>query len=118
MAIVALTQQTAPGGAGAALTAVLNSGLNNADTYTFQNDGRTIIKARKSGAGNCTVTAVTPGKVRGLDIADPTYTVPATTGNVYLGPWAPDAFNDAAGLVSLTLSETTGLTLEVLSVGA
>lgn len=118
MSTVALTQQstgaTRDGGTG--LTTSANSSLTaTTNTYTFINDGRTIVRCNKTGAGACTVTATTPATVRGVAIADPTYTVPATTGNVYLGPFSPDIFNDANGLVSLVFSETTGLTVEVIS---
>lgn len=117
MAIVALTQVQASGGGGGAVTNTPNTGLTaTTNTYTFQNDGKTLVRCAKTGAGACTVTATTVATARGgIAIADPTYTVPASTGNVTLGPFAPDLFNDASGLCSLVFSETTGLSVEVVS---
>lgn len=113
MANVDWTPQQLTGGSGAALTTSYNGSLSISDTYLFPNDGRTFLHAKKSGAGACTVTASTPANARGLAIADPTYTVPASTGDVIIGPFAPDLFNDANGKVSVTLSEITGLSVGV-----
>ena len=116
MAIVALTQMSATRGFGAAVTNVSNGSLSVSDTYTLRNDGKTMVKAVKTGAGACTITAVTPATVRGGAVADPTYTVPATTGDVWIGPFETDVFNDSNGLVTISLSEITGLSLSVISV--
>lgn len=101
----------------ASIAPTYQSGLTNTDTYTFPNDGRTFLHIKKSGAGICTVTVVTPGTYRGQGIADLTYTVPASTGDKLAGPFPPDLYNDpATGLVTISFSETTGLTAAVLRV--
>lgn len=90
------------------------SPLTTTDTYQVPNNGRTFLHFKKSGAGDCTVTLVTPGKVDGLAIADRTVTVEATTGDVMVGPFPPSTYNDADGKMAFTLSEITGLSVAVL----
>lgn len=88
---------------------------NLADTMFVPNDGRMFLHFKKSGAGACTVTIVTPGTVAGLAIADLTHSVPATTGDRMIGPFPPDIFNDpSTGMLSFTVSEVTGLTVSRL----
>ncbi len=85
-----------------------------ADTHYFANTGREFVRFDK-GAGTAVVTVVTGGNVRGVAIADPTYSLAASTECQYIGPFAPDVFNDpATGLVSFTVSEATGMTCEVV----
>lgn len=96
------------------------NGINLADTgslvattntYQFKPDSRSFLNFKKSGAGACTVTFITPGKVDGLDIGDKTLTVPASTGDVLVACDFPDAYVDDEGYVGFTLSEVTGLTV-------
>lgn len=90
--------------------------LSASDRYQFPNDGRTILHVKKSGAGSCVATVVTPGTVGvgDLAIADRTVTIAASTGDVMIGPLPPSVYNDANGLCSVTFSEITGLTMAVL----
>jgi len=79
----------------AGLTWVPTAGIIAGTTdFVMKNDGRTILNVRKSGAGACTVTFKTPAQIRGLDIAEATGSVPATTGDVQFGPFEPSLFND------------------------
>lgn len=90
-----------------------SGGLSTSDTYKFNNDGKTFLHIKKSGAGACTVTISTPNTVDGLAIADLTVSVPATTGDKMIGPFPREIYNDANGQVSVTFSEITGLTAAV-----
>jgi hypothetical protein len=45
-----------------------------------------------------------------LDIAEVTISIPATTGDVMLGPFPPSLFNDGNGDMRFNFSEVTGLT--------
>lgn len=112
MAVIALnvTQQIDDAGVAPAYQA----GLTTTDTYTFPNDGRVFLHVKKSGAGACTVTVVTPGTVRGKAIADATISIPASTGDKMIGPFAPDLYNDANGLVTVSFSDIAGLTAAVV----
>lgn len=112
MAIIPLTPLVlAQGG----LTMAYTGGLTTTDTYTVRNNGKTFLHFKKTGAGICTVTIVTPGTVRGLAIADQTVSVPATTGDVMIGPFDPGTFDDGNHDVSFTLSDVTGLTVAVVA---
>lgn len=116
MAIVALTQSVATGGAGATVAATANTSLTaTTNTYTFFNDGKTMLVYEK-GASACTATVTTPGTVRGVAVADPAHTIAASTKGQFAGPWPTDVFNDpATGLCSVVFSETTGLIVYVVS---
>lgn len=84
------------------------------ETYLIPNNGAVFLHVKKTGLGDCTVTVPTPGTVAGLAIADYTATVLATVGDKLIGPFPPQIFNDAAGQISVTFSEVTGLTFAVL----
>lgn len=88
-----------------------NGSLSVSDTYQVPNNGHVFLHFKKSGAGACTVTVVTPRSIDGNAIADKTFSVPATTGDIHVGPFDPKVYN-AVGqhYFEFTLSEVTGLT--------
>lgn len=90
--------------------------LNVTDTYLVNNDGRVILHFKKSGAGACVVSIDTPHTVDG-DLAVPprTVTVPASTGDVFIGPFPTGIYNTGHDL-RFTLDNITGLTCAVLRV--
>lgn len=86
------------------------------NTYTVPNVRRMCLHFKKTGAGNATITMITPLTVQGEAVADPTITITATTGDtmVALGKF-PDLFTDpATGLFSFTTDEGTGLTVAAI----
>ena len=88
--------------------------LNVADTYQVNNDEAVGLHFKKSGAGACIVTIVTPGTVDGLAITERTITVPATTGDRFIGLFPAAIYNNSIHDFEFTLDEVTGLTLAVL----
>jgi hypothetical protein len=99
----------------------LSSGLTPAyaagsatETYLIPNNGDVFVHVKKTGLGDCTVTVVTPNTVAGLAIADYTATVPATTGDKMIGPFAPNDFNNGGSQITMTFSEVTGLTFAAI----
>jgi hypothetical protein len=52
----------------------------------------------------------TPAMIAGLDVAEMTVSIPASTGDVMLGPFPPSIFNDGNGDMRFNFSEVTGLT--------
>ena len=93
------------------LTTAYTSGIIIGTTdFVTKNDGRTIIHVKKAGAGSCNMILKTPAQIIGLDIAEVTVVIPATTGDVMVGPLPPAVFNDAAGDMRFNFSEVTGLT--------
>ena len=93
-----------------------DSGLSTSNTYKFRNDGKVLLLFEKSGAGDCTVTVTTPGTASGLAIADVTFNVPASTGDVVAGPFQTSLFNDSSDDVSFTISDTVGLSIAVIGI--
>jgi hypothetical protein len=100
----------------AGLTASYTTGvIAGTSTYVMRNDGRTIFRFYKTGANACTVTFTAVGKIAGQVAANATVSVPATTGDVFVGPFEPLLFNDAFGDLRFSLSEATAIYFEALS---
>ncbi len=99
----------------AGLTATYtSSGLLTTNTYKVRNDGKVFLHFKKTGAGSCTVTITTPNTSQGLAISDQTVSVPATTGDVFVGPLPASLFNDSSSDVAFTISDTVGLSFAVI----
>jgi hypothetical protein len=81
--------------------------------WSFPNTGDQVIRIKNSGAQR-TVTILSPATIGGIAIADPTVTIPATTGDVTIGPFDPSIFNNADGAVYVEVDATTGLTAAAL----
>lgn len=108
MAVVDWAQPDSPNGPAGATKALTQRTPTTTDTFTLECDDKTVLVCNK-GAGACTVTAVTPGSVRGAAIADPTFTLAASTNFQVIGPFPRDLYGDANGKVTLSFSEVTGL---------
>ena len=87
-----------------------------ADNYIVRNNGRVVLFFRKTGAGAATITVVSPKVVSGLAVAEQTFNVPATTGEVWAGPFNPDTFNDNSGDIDVSTSEDTGITMDSVQI--
>lgn len=98
------------------LEATYTGSLSTTDTYKVKNDGKVVLHFKKTGAGECTVTVTTPREVDGLAVADRTFTVPATTGDVFAGPFPPFDYNDGDNNLSFTVSEVTDLSVAALRI--
>lgn len=85
---------------------------NTTDTYQVQNDGKTVLHVKKTGANPCNVTIQTPGTVDGQAIADRVVTVPAASGDKIIGPLSREAYSDT---LNITFSEITGLTFAAIA---
>lgn len=120
MSVIQLSvQQPSRAGLAAAYTAAGASPLlNTADTFQFANSGREILHFKKSGATDCVVTIATPQTVDGLAVADRTVTVPATSGDVMVGPFPPALYNTpgTSTFAGFTLSNITGLSVAIIRV--
>lgn len=117
MAVIPLTAtQVLPGGVNTA--ALYTGSLSTSNTYTVACDAKTFLHFRKTGAGACVVTIVTPISIDGLAVTDRTVTVPATTGDVMIGRLTPDVYADPlTGLMTFSCSEITGLSVGVFRLG-
>src|SRR4051794_40438128 len=113
MSTVVLTPDVVvEGGVAANYTGSLSTG----NTYVFRNNGKTVLHFKKSGANPCTVTVNAQATLRGHAVAAATASVPATTGDKFVGPFPHDLYDDINHDVSFTLSEVTGLTVAVLQI--
>jgi hypothetical protein len=83
---------------------------------TFLADEKTFAHIKNGSGGAITVTFATPGTVSGLAIADLAVSVPAG-GDRVVGPFPPGLFGSAAGLVDVTYSGVTSLTVGILRAG-
>jgi len=77
---------------------------------TFANTGDTYFEI-KNGSTEMTLTIETPAKIEGIDIAEITVTIPATTGVKRIGPFDPAIFNQTTGRVNVTYSAVTSVTV-------
>lgn len=89
--------------------------LNVTDTFIWSNTGRECLHFMKSGAGACNVVIKIPGKVDGLDIAERTVVIAATSGDVVIGLFPPAFYNTPGSsmAVGFTVSDITGLTVAI-----
>jgi hypothetical protein len=77
---------------------------------TVRPDGTILVIVRNTDGTPKTVTIVRPGQSYGEDNPDPDGAVPATTGvRVFLIP--PEFADPATGLVTITTSAQTGVTI-------
>ncbi|KKM73945.1 hypothetical protein LCGC14_1405400 [marine sediment metagenome] len=101
-----------PGHAGA--TTTRTGSLLVPDTHIVRNDGATFLLFEKSAAVNCVVTVQTPATVGGLAVAERTFTITASGGDMVVGPFPPAIFNDAVGDLRFTLTDVDGLTVAAI----
>ena len=87
----------------------------SADGFFIPNNGRVMLHFKNTGSSSV-VTYVTPGTYASQALADLTTTVPATTGDLMVGPFPPDFFNDPSGKMLITFSSTTGVTVAAVRV--
>jgi hypothetical protein len=86
------------------------------DTVTPDDYGFLIVK--NAGGTVCTVTVVDPRSVNetGQANPDPTVTVPITTGERWIGPLSSAYAASATGLVNITYSQVTSVTVAYVTV--
>ncbi len=81
---------------------------------TFSAGDEVYLEVKNADSGSHTVTVATPGTVEGIAESGFQFTVPATTGNVLVGPFPVHLFGVTA---SVTYSAVTSQTIAVLSMG-
>ena len=82
----------------------------SADGHYIPNDGRVVIRIKNTNAAARTAIAQTPGNSgSGQAIADQNANVPATTGDILMGPFPLSQFNDMQGRLYLSFSATAGV---------
>ncbi len=107
-----------------ALVAGLNVTMASAAvSMSFANDGHTFlyIVNGDTGTPTCTATLQNSPSVQGFNpitLSNNVVTLPATGtngGREIIGPFAQQEFNDSTGLVQLTFSAVTSMTIAAIS---
>ena len=80
----------------------------------FENSGRDFIHIKNANAAAMDVIINSQVNCnQGVD-HDISVTIPATTGEKFIGPFPKDRFNDASGLVQITYSAVTDVTIGIV----
>ncbi|MDQ2995464.1 MAG: hypothetical protein M3R61_00190 [Chloroflexota bacterium] len=116
MAVVALSEQrstlagltptfTAPGGAGAG------------NGWTFPNTGSQALRVKNASAGAIVATVLAPQTVNtqggAVAFTAPTVSIPATTGDVTIGPFDPSIFGSTVTVEVASASSMTAACIRV-----
>lgn len=105
-----------PGLAEAAVTSRTPNGATLTDLVV--NDGVTMLNFRNADGTDKTATIESLSTCSQGVTHDITVTIPATTGNVWLGNFNTTRFNDANGCLTITWgASVTGVTFSALSCG-
>jgi hypothetical protein len=95
----------------AGLAATYNGSLTTTDTYLIRNSGQLVLHIKKSGAGACTVSITPQRTFKGKTIPAQTVSIPASTGDKFVGVLPTELYSDSNGDVYVTFSDITGLTM-------
>lgn len=96
--------------------ATLTTRTPDAGGDAWENDGATMFHFLNSGVSTVVTFNAVTNCSHGFD-HNLAITVPATTGDVWVGPLSTSRFNDANGRVGVTYSQVSGLTVQAMSTG-
>ncbi|WP_336214389.1 hypothetical protein [Nonomuraea sp. LPB2021202275-12-8] len=85
----------------------------NVDGHAFGDNGRRLVRLKNTDAAARTVTVPTAVQVDGLDVEDLEVTIPATTGDVTIGPFT-SVYRQPNGKVHLDYSAVAGLSVQLI----
>ena len=77
----------------------------------FLNTGDTYLQIKNGSGADITAAMQTPAKIDGIDIAEITVVIPATTGNKIIGPFETHIFNQSDGKVYVDYTAVTTVTV-------
>ena len=85
-------------------------GIGAGNGYTFTNTGDTYFRIKNASGSPITATIKAVGIIDGVTIADQTFSVPATTGDVTIGSISPRVFGTTTTIeVSAAASVTAAV---------
>ena len=94
-----------------------NTSIDATDVYFVDNQPGQVFLHFKNTSAEAIVTFDTTQTIGGLDIEDPTVTIPATTGDVMVGPF-PSTYEVKGGVndgqIKFTQDQASGVTVAVL----
>ena len=90
------------------MTAAPATGTGNG--FSFSNNGRRFLRIKNAGGSACVATLIVGATVDGQAVTSRSYTVAATTGDQFIGPFPPGDYNDGSGLVKVDFDNVTTVT--------
>ena len=90
--------------------------LSTGNVYVIKNTGKVILHLKKTAAVIATATVVVTKVVAGLDLPDLTFAIPASTGDIMVGPFPPGIFNDGSKDMRISFSDVDGLTIAAFEI--
>lgn len=109
MATIPVTQSTTGGVAPPTFAAAAGGGDQ------FSNNGKTYYEVKNGGGAPVTVTFARQKSCDQGTVHSTTVSVPATTGDRICGPFDTGLYNDANGMVQVTYSAVTSVTVAAVS---
>ena len=100
--------------AGRDISALQTPDLANGNKFAAT-PGRTVLRVKNTNASPRTLTIETPITVRGLAVADATFNIPATTGDVLI-PILDEYLQPGKGEVFCSLDSITNVTVDVYQI--
>ncbi|MEV4806767.1 hypothetical protein AB0K18_42805 [Nonomuraea sp. NPDC049421] len=85
----------------------------NVDGHAFGDNGRRLVRIKNTADAARTVTVPTALQVDGLEVEDLDVPVPATTGDVTIGPFTP-IYRQPNGKVHLDYDDADGLSVQLI----
>lgn len=86
----------------------------NVDGHSWPNSGNQLLQVKNASGSPVTVTFPIPVMVDGQAVASKTVSVPATTGDRLIGPFAPGQYNQLNGDLNVDFSAVTSVTVALL----
>ena len=90
--------------------------LGAATSYTFTNDGRTLLLLTGDDDTTATITIVTGATMGGYEVANQSVVV-APLATQVVGPFNTSVFNDSTGKVTVTGDDSTTITVAAIKLG-
>ncbi len=97
-----------------AVSVVTLAAVDGTNGNKFYANAKTILRVKNGSGGDITVTVNTNRSVEGLAVADDTFTVPATTGDVMYTGFTDIFHQNATGEVHVEFSSGTSVTAQVI----
>lgn len=94
--------------------AITHAAASTSDTVVP--DDRLFLWYKSTQGTTEVITVVVPGTYYGQNLTDITVTIPATTGERLIGPIDRRLADPATGLVTITISDVTGITVAAVKI--
>lgn len=98
----------------AAVSVATLSSVDGTNGNKFFANSKTLLRVKNASGGSVTVTVKSNREVEGLAVADDTFSVAATTGDVIYSGFSPVFHQNTTGEVWITFSSGTSVTAQVI----